>query len=977
MPATLHQIFEREAAQVSVSGNTPFLLDDPATVWLVQGGQVEVFSVAIGEAAGAGTRHHFFTAGQGRLLCGMDATVAGRKRALLAVGMVDTKLLRLPLVRFQELSRNLTHADEVTPLIDGWVVQLAAGLTRDIFQRVDLALGPGSTEIGSSQTFRAKQQVLWAGWPGGELLHVGLEEVSSAGPPMLFPVTTASWLQALAPARVELSETQKVIGSEAMWRGLELFYETILRSEAVNRRLAEVDDFNRLRERAEASQRAGARALEQLAGVLEPQSGKFESGASDPVFLACAEIGRADGIVMLPPPELKRGLPVGHPVEAIARASRVRSRTVFLKGQWWLEDGASMVGFLKNSQTPVALLALRPGEFELYDPANGTRRIVDAKVAGELEVAAHCFYRSFPEQALTLWRLVRFGTLGLKRDLWTLFAMGLLGGLLGTLPALAVGQVFGNIVPESEAGRLLELTLGLLVLAVTMGVFELVWSLAMLRIEGRMDYGVQAAVIDRLLKLPVPFFRRFSTGELAQRAEGINQIRKLVSGTVVAAIFADAFAAVNLGVLFYYSPWLALIASALIGCAFLFTLIVGYFQVNIQEAIAEKQGKITGLLLELLTGISKLRAAGVEALAFSQWSREFAEQKRQSFQARRAANYLLVFNAAFPVVAFAVLFYSVFAMKPKEPLPIGDFLAFIAAFTGFLTPMLALSWTVVYAMTIVPIYNRLRPILQAEPEDGGASLDPGALSGRVEFSHVTFRYGADLPIVLRDLSFEIRPGEFVAIVGPSGSGKSTLIRLLLGFNRPESGAIHLDGQDVAELDLAAVRRQIGVVLQASKLMPGDILSNISGSLHVTEEAAWQAARLAGLEADIRAMPQGMRTMIPAGGGVFSGGQIQRLMIARALVSRPRIVLFDEATSALDNRTQAIVSESLQALPATRIVIAHRLSTIIHADRILVMKDGELIQQGTYQDLLGQPGLFSELAKRQLIEAPPEAPVRNW
>ena len=977
MATTLHQIFEQEGARVNVSGNTPFLLNDPAAVWLVQGGQVEVFSVGLGASAEAGTRYHFFTALRGQLLCGMDAAVAGHRRGLLAVGMVDTKLLKLPLARLRELARNLAHADEVASLIDGWVVRLATGLTRDIFQRVDLALGPGSTELGASQSFRAKQQVLWAGWQNGELLHAGLQEVSPAGPPMLFPVTVASWLQALTPVRVELSETQKVIGSGAAWRGLELLHETILRSEAVNRRLAEVDDYNRLRERAEAGRRAGARALEQLAAVLEPQAGRFESGISDPVFLACAEIGRVDGITMLPPPELKRGLPLERPVEAIARASRVRTRTVFLRGQWWLEDGASMVGFLKAGHTPVALLARRPGEYECFNPVDGTRRIVDAKVAAELAGAAHSFYRSFPEQALTLWRLVRFGTLGLKRDLWTLFAMGLLGGLLGTLPAIAVGHVFGSIVPESEGSRLLELTLGLLVLAVTMGVFEGVWSLAMLRIEGRMDYGVQAAVIDRLLKLPVPFFRRFSTGELAQRAEGINQIRKLVSGTVVAAIFADAFAAVNLGVLFYYSPLLALVATALIGVALLFTLVVGYFQVNIQEAIAGKQGKITGLLLELLTGISKLRAAGVETLAFSKWSREFAEQKRLSFQARRASNFLLVFNAAFPVVSFAVLFYTVFAMKPKEPMPIGDFLAFIAAFTGFLTPMLALSWTVVYALTIVPVYNRLRPILQAEPEDGDASLDPGALSGRVEFSHVTFRYGAELPLVLRDLSFEIRPGEFVAIVGPSGSGKSTLIRLLLGFNRPESGMIHLDGQDVAELDLAAVRRQIGVVLQTSKLMAGDILSNITGSLPVSEAEAWEAARLAGLEADIRAMPQGMRTMIPAGGGVFSGGQIQRLMIARALVFRPRILLFDEATSALDNRTQAIVGESLRKLPATRIVIAHRLSTIIHADRILVLKNGELVQQGTYQDLLGQPGLFSDLARRQLLEAPPEPPVRTW
>ena len=212
---------------------------------------------------------------------------------------------------------------------------------------------------------------------------------------------------------------------------------------------------------------------------------------------------------------------------------------------------------------------------------------------------------------------------------------------------------------------------------------------------------------------------------------------------------------------------------------------------------------------------------------------------------------------------------------------------------------------------------------------------------------------------------KINAGEFVAIVGPSGCGKSTLFRLLLGFEQPEAGSIFYDAQDLKGLDLNSVRRQIGVVLQNSTLFRGDVFANIIGSKPLTLDDAWEAARLAGLDNDLRQMPMGMHTVITDGGGGLSGGQRQRLMIARAIVSKPRILLFDEATSALDNNTQAIVSRSLEGLKATRIVIAHRLSTVQNADRIYVFDEGNVVQSGTFTELIQQDGLFAALAKRQL------------
>lgn len=270
-----------------------------------------------------------------------------------------------------------------------------------------------------------------------------------------------------------------------------------------------------------------------------------------------------------------------------------------------------------------------------------------------------------------------------------------------------------------------------------------------------------------------------------------------------------------------------------------------------------------------------------------------------------------------------------------------------------------------YAVQIVPLYERARPILQTPPEVDPAKTVPGDLSGEVELSHVSFRYQADGPLVLDDVSVQVRPGEFIAFVGPSGAGKSTIIRLLLGFETPAAGSIYYDRDDLDGLDRQALRRQIGVVLQDGKLMPGDVFSNIVGSAPLTLEDAWDAAQLAGLEDDIHDMPMGMQTVIGEGGGTLSGGQRQRLMIARAVVSRPRILLLDEATSALDNRTQAAVSRSLERLKATRIVVAHRLSTIRNADCIYVLDGGHIVQRGSYADLIQQPGMFADLAKRQL------------
>ena len=319
----------------------------------------------------------------------------------------------------------------------------------------------------------------------------------------------------------------------------------------------------------------------------------------------------------------------------------------------------------------------------------------------------------------------------------------------------------------------------------------------------------------------------------------------------------------------------------------------------------------------------------------------------------------------FPVAASMAIFSWVIWKTTAGELSTGSFLAFSAAYGNFQTAMLQMAAAITASLNIIPLWERAKPIIETVPESDETKASPGELSGDINVHNVYFRYDPDGPLILKNVPLQISPGAFIAIVGGSGSGKSTLFRCLLGFETPESGTIYYDGQDLSTLDVREVRRQVGVVLQSAQLMPGDIFKNIVGNSDLTVDDAWEAARMVGVEEDIKAMPMGMHTMISAGSGTLSGGQRQRLIIARAVVKRPRILYFDEATSALDNKTQAIVSRSLEKLQVTRVVIAHRLSTIINADRIYVLQDGEMIESGTYEELMAQKGFFAELAKRQL------------
>lgn len=960
-------------------GDRPLVLV-PGKVWTVRAGRIDVFATRIDAGEPVGGRTHLFRVEQGGALFGVGADAASGM-SLLAVGATGTVLDEHEMEAVRALGDEPAARPRLAALVSGWVEALYDGIApRAGMRRFALVEAGAAAELAEGASLRPAGRVGWIEQTEGSSHLLGRADAPLAAGDLV-PLSHRGWADAAGPGAVRAWALEALLagegpGAEAAWAGLHRLHRLALEGVAARVRDAEAAHRERMRARARESRSAMAAALSRLASPLEDVRagsgaamrlrGSDGEEAENTLFAAFRMVCEAQAI----DPEPGAAVPtagVRDPLAALGRACRVRLRRVALRSDWWRRDNGPLLAFTAEGNRAVALLPLPRGGYELCDPGERTRAPVTEESAALLAPFAQAIYRPFSPGALRLLEVARFGMHGARRDLFTVLAVAGAMALLGLVAPLAVGALFDTIIPGAERGQLLQLTWVLVVCALATAVFQVVRGIALLRIETRAGAAIQAAVWDRLIALPLPFFRGYTAGDLAVRAMGVEEIRRLLSGSVVNALLAGVFSLVNFGLLYSYDASLAVVATLLVGVAFAATLLAGWLQLRSARAVLKLRARNAGVVLQLLAGIGKIKMVGAETQAFGMWARLFGEQRQRQFRSRTVGSWLAVFNAVFPVLCSLAL-YSAAAPRlqaAEEPLATGTFLGFVAAFNLCLQAALTASNAAIQAWNAVPLYEQVAPILHTPPEVSPGKADPGELAGALEVQGAVFRYAADGPQILKGISFRVRPGEFVAFVGPSGSGKSTLFRLLLGFEHPEAGSISYDEQDLSGLDVQAVRRQIGVVLQSGRVMGGDLYTNIVGASLATLDDAWEAARMAGLDEDIRAMPMGMHTMVDDGGTTLSGGQRQRLMIARAIVHRPRILLFDEATSALDNRTQAIVSQSLDRLEATRVVIAHRLSTIQNADRIYVLQGGVIVESGTYTELMDRGGVFAAMAARQI------------
>jgi NHLM bacteriocin system ABC transporter ATP-binding protein len=949
----------RAAERMPLDGRRPRLLEDKAAALRVVCGHADLFAVPIVDGAVAGARRHLCRIEAGGIILGLPfVTVDGQGQSIgvLAVGGQGAEALVL----------DRTPIDDRAAL-EAWIANLASAM-------VETAAGWNAREaergvvieLEAGQQLRAPAHgVAWVAVERGEIGIMGGASVCRAGDPPL-PFASGTWGEAHGAACVRVLDAAELPADP--WPAIDRFHALAMRSIAERVAKAQDAEFNGLRQRARRAASRGGQMASELAAVLVPRrrTGRHTEGV-DPLLDACRVVAEMIGARVVPPPTrgpVRQGL---NDAADIAHASRLRARRVLLRADWWRHDVGPLVAWRGEAREPVAIVPVSPRRYLMVEPGKGVGRQVDAKLAAELAPEAMMFYAPLPDLSGSVARLfglcLRQGSADMVRILLSAFAIG----ALGLAAPLITEALIDSVIPRTEWDQLMYCATGLAMVAIGAAGFAAVQSVAMLRLEGVFDRILQAGIVERLLRLPVSFFRQYTAGDLTDHALGVEAIRRIATGHTIQGLLAGVFSLFSFALMFYYDASLALIALALTLLRGAVILLACAARLRRERQHFELDGKAQGLVLQLLTGVGKLRVACATPRALAVWAHKFAEQKRQFVASQRTANLLNVFEAAFPTAATLVIFAGAGHGIGSLALDTGQFLAFFAAFGQSLAAVGAFATAIGDTLIAVPRLDRLRPLIAETTEIAGPRNPPGELTGAIELGQVTFRYTPGGPTILDKMTMQVSKGEFLAVVGPSGSGKSTLFRLLLGFEKPESGTIFFDGKAIDTLDITAIRRQIGVVLQNGKLASGSLYENIcGGGAQLPLERAWEAARLAGLDADIEAMPMGMHTVIAEGMNTLSGGQRHRLMIARALVHHPRMLLFDEATSALDNRTQAIVSASLAKLNVTRIVIAQRLSTVKSADRIVVLAGGAIVQSGTFQELAAAPGMFADFARRQML-----------
>ncbi|MFD2112197.1 NHLP bacteriocin export ABC transporter permease/ATPase subunit [Thiorhodococcus fuscus] len=956
-------------------------------VWMLLAGTLDLFICDPAPDGGAGRRRFILSLPPGGLCIGFRDEPG--MPPVIAVPRKDTRLVATDLTALMALGGKPDLTAPLAAALDAWISRLTAADSRarpPATCRVQQ--DSEAIEVGEGDSIQADgERVFWLQETSAQVLIRGETEMRPT-PDAALPVTADNWIRATVADTWTLTETldwlkdQPEVGLLASLQAFQARTMTRLRSVSAVQATASARRAlaANVGSRAELSQGIGA-----LAAVFQRGRRLGRGRASDPLIASLQIAADAIGLELPAEAELEPALASQDPLLMMARRAGFSVRGVDLNGRWWDDDHGPLIGTLKEDGQPIVLLPGRHGRYECLDPVSARVQPVDASLAEGIDRQARMLYRPLPEGVLRPAELLGFGFRGSLREGLIAFALLLAIGLLSLVTPILTGWILDPIIPQAELGQLLTLVVAILIAGLAQQIFSLVQSLILLRIEGRVANSVQCAVWDRLLRLPAAFFNQFSAGDLANRAMSIDALRQALSSSAITALTHGVVGVFSLGMMIYYDWRLSLAASIVVAIYAFIVIYAGRRVLRLNRVQLRLGGQLQGLVLQLLGAVDKLRTTGSERHAFGRWADLYGQQQANSFDQQVLNNRLVVFKTVFQNFAtFAIIlviawqggellaFYrspetwsEIDSLKLQTLMPTGVFVAFYAAFGQFLGAAFGLSEQAIQLANIPAYYERVAPILSAAPEsmDG---VDPGQIQGEITVHEVQFRYAPDTPLVLRGVSLEAKAGEFIAIAGPSGAGKSSLVRLLLGFDAPEAGSIYLDGQDVAALDKRGMRQNFGVVLQNGRLLAGTLLQNIVAGAQLTRDDAMAAARLAGLDKDIEAMPMGLDTYLSEGASTLSGGQRQRLMIARAIVRRPRVLIFDEATSALDNMTQAVVTQSLERLNSTRIVIAHRLSTIIRADRIYVIDKGRVVESGTYEELMARDALFAAMARRQVL-----------
>ncbi|MBK1649840.1 NHLP bacteriocin export ABC transporter permease/ATPase subunit [Rhabdochromatium marinum] len=944
-----------------------------------------------------GRRHYLTTLTAGCLCLDLDPTwLDMASMQLLAVPRQGARLADLPDDVLEQTPPDARQSEVLISAVDA-MLQAVAGA--DWLPQPPSRVrkpAPGNCALRTGESVATGHlQVLWVSAPAGCLSPLGDDEneispvngtTGSRHPPDCFLLIGKLWLQATRDCHCRVERSPELLARGALSQALAEVLSWLLTLRLARVREDEAREGTCIAQTQEAHERSVEASLWSLGGILGLRRGRLPAPSAEPLINVLWLVMDDFGCPRPDEDQLREAMNTDDPMLALAQRAGLFVRTVTLEGDWWRDAQEPLLATLTEQEAPCLLLPGRKGRYHAIDPATGTRTPVDHRLVARFRSEARMFYRPFPDGALRAPEVLRFGLRRLSSDAWFVVALIVLSGLLSLAMPTLSQRVFDPIIPLAATDQLLVVVLAILAAGWARHGFGLLQGLYLLRIEGRVTTSVQTAVWDRLLKLPARFFHEFAAGDLANRAMSVDAMRKVLSDVALSGITHGMIAMFSLALLFYYD-WRVTLAVLVV--VLLYAVIAVYAGRKVMAKnrdILKLEGHLQGVVLRLLDGLTKLRVAGAEPAAFAHWGDLYARLQQVSFDQQRLENLLTVFKSGFSHFTMVAVIVAIswqghdllaFYQTPsdwaqldsrqlQEIMPTGRFVAFHVALGQFVGGVFGLISMLVRLSILPAYYERVEPILTTPTEQSEGAADPGDIQGEVAVEGLVFRYHPDAAPVLNGVSLRAAPREMIAVVGPSGAGKSSLVRLILGFETPESGSVFLDGKDIVHLNKHAMRRGFGVVLQSGVLLSGSIYQNIAGGAQLSREQVMEAVRLAGLADDIEALPMGLETHVSEGATTFSGGQRQRLMIARALVHRPRVLIFDEATSALDNRSQQAVTEGLETLNSTRIVIAHRLSTIMHADRIYVLDQGRVVEEGDYPTLLAADGLFAAMARRQML-----------
>ena len=696
-----------------------------------------------------------------------------------------------------------------------------------------------------------------------------------------------------------------------------------------------------------------------------------------PIVRACTQIAQSIGCdISIIPSRIPRDN-TRRPEQIFAHVAGLGIRPVFLDAGWWDSGVGALLAFKADDQSPVAILPVAKKLVAYVHSAGATQGpiVVDKIFASGLSGVASQFYPTLSNHQSTLPKFLRFVIQGSERDFIRAFVISGLGSLVNLAIPIATGVLVASVLPSGNKMGLVFLGCILLGTTLTAAACGYVVSNLLLRAETRIASRALGGMLDRCLRMPTEVFRTFTSGDLADRILSVGDLQTILSGAAISAIMAGVFSVMYLAVMLYVNTTAALIGVGLLTVAVLFSVLLSAGRSQLSTVILEGQGKLSTMVLQFIGGIDTIRSASAEQFAMLRWINRFRGVRSATMRIRRLERIFDIFAMGFPLICL-MIFWIFFLPTDSGGVPqlkqfgaterVAQYLVFNSAFVAALYSVLEFGERLGDLASLRSILRRIAPILAAPSERTANREQPGVLSGQIDIEDVRFSYPGTANETLSGVTMHIAEGESIAIVGASGSGKSTLTQLILGMRQPSLGEIVFDGKALGRLDVVSVRRQIGAVIQNTRVIPGSILDNIVGSTLFTAKDAQVAIDAAGFGDEVAKMPMGVHTYVTD--QTLSGGQVQKLMIARALVTRPRILIFDEATSALDEISQAQVVRSLERLKSTRIIVAHRLSTVRMVDKIYVMEAGRIVQSGNFTELVAVDGPFKEMARRQMIDA---------